>query len=132
MQSQPPFRSIGPMRERLRRRSEELRELIRKELLQADKEQYGELAGRVHDLADESVADLLADVNLAVIDHHVNEVRSVESALLRIATGSYGECADCGEAIDTARLEAYPTAKRCHACQSLRERTYAQPGHPTL
>ncbi len=132
MKSSLTSQSIGPMRERLRKRSEELRDLIRKELLEADKEQYEELAGRVHDLADESVADLLADVNLAVIDHHINEVRSVESALMRIATGSYGHCTECGEVIDAARLDAYPTAARCFSCQSKRERTYAQPGHPTL
>ena len=42
-----------------------------------------------------------------------------------IAAGRYGVCIDCGTAIDFKRLEAYPTAKRCIACQQRRERTRA-------
>jgi RNA polymerase-binding transcription factor DksA len=120
------------MHDRLELRFRELRELIRQELLSSDNEQYVDLAGRVHDTGDESVADLLADVNLAIIDRHVEEIRDIDAALLRIASGSYGRCADCSELIDAARLDAYPTAKRCHRCQSRREQTHVQPGHPKL
>lgn len=118
--------------ERLERRFRELRKIISDELLSSDEERYSDLAGKVHDLADESMADLLADVNLAVIDSHVNEIREVEAAILRISGGSFGLCGECGEAISLERLNAYPSAPRCLRCQSRREREYAQPGHSTL
>ncbi|MDX1431197.1 MAG: TraR/DksA C4-type zinc finger protein [Gammaproteobacteria bacterium] len=132
MSTSPAFRAVEPLRKRLRQRYRELREIIRDELIEADAERYSDLAELVHDLGDESVADLLADVNLAVIDHHIAEVRDIEAALARIGGGTYGECSDCGEAIDAARLEAYPTAKRCHRCQSRREQSHVQPGRPRL
>jgi DnaK suppressor protein len=132
MKRSPSGELVSRMHQRLEERFRELREIIRKELLRSDTERYADLAGRVHDIGDESVADLLADINLAVIDRHVEEIRDVDAALMRISAGSYGRCIDCSEAIDTARLNAYPTAPRCHGCQSRRERTYVQPGHPQL
>ncbi len=41
----------------------------------------------------------------------------MEAALARMHAGSYGICTDCGAAVDPARLEAFPTAKRCFNCQ---------------
>lgn len=132
MTQAPSHELVRRMHERLEARFRELRELIRQELLASDTEQYVDLAGRVHDTGDESVADLLADVNLAVIDRHVEEVRDVDAALMRIADGTYGRCADCSDEIDAARLEAYPTALRCHRCQARHEQTHVQPGRPKL
>lgn len=132
MEKSPSIELVSRMRERLEERFHELRDLIRQELLSSDEEQYIDLAGRVHDTGDEAVADLLADVNLAVIDHHVEEIRDIDAALLRIASGSYGRCVDCTDFIEPARLDAYPTAKRCHRCQSRREQTHVQPRHPRL
>lgn len=102
---------------RLRGRLRALRAEIREALLRSDTETYGELAGRVHDTEDESLADLLTDVNLAEISLEVQEVRDIDAAQRRIAERTYGVCTDCGEPIDPARLEAYPTAKRCLTCQ---------------
>ncbi len=123
---------LGEARQQLQRRFDELREEIRQELLMSDKEQYAELAGGTRDPGDESIADLLADLNLAVIDHHINEVRAVEAAMMRMATGTYGICLDCDCEIAPARLEAYPVAVRCHQCQVRHEEAYAQPNHATL
>ena len=65
-------------------------------------------------------------------DLQIRELREVDSALLQIATGNYGVCQDCDEPIEHQRLEAYPTAKRCHRCQVIYEQTHVQEGHPTL
>ncbi len=110
----------------------QLGEIVRQELLQSDHEGYRELAGAVADTGDESTADLLADVNLAVISNHINEIRAVEAALMRIARGTYGICADCEGEIEWARLQAYPVAVRCRDCQARFESSYLQPGHATL
>jgi DnaK suppressor protein len=41
----------------------------------------------------------------------------VEDALQRIAAGTYGQCARCGNEIDFARLKAVPQATLCMSCQ---------------
>ena len=122
----------GELRQQLRQRFDELREEIRQELLMSDEEQYLDLAGGARDSGDESIADLLADLNLAVIDHHVNEFRAVEAAMIRIAKGTYGICVDCDCEIAPARLVAYPMALRCHQCQVRHEGAYPQSSHASL
>jgi len=118
------------LKKALEKRMQELREEVREELQNSENERYQELAGAVPDEGDQSIADLLSDVNLAVIDQHINEIRRIEQALERIASGDYGICVDCGEEIAYERLKAYPTAMRCHDCQSRYERTYAQNATP--
>jgi len=122
----------GHLKAVLEQQSEQLREAIRAELLRSDAESYGELAGRVHDTGDESVADLLADVNIAVISNHVQEVRAIEQALQRIAEGSYGICTDCDGAIAPERLERQPAAPRCIPCQQRYEKTHPGTAYPKL
>ncbi len=132
MSSELTERQILELKGKLNKRLEDLREEIRQELLQYDNEQYLELAGRVHDSQDESVADLLVDLNLAAIDRHIQETRSIEAALLSIARGIYGLCVDCEAVIDYRRLQVCPTARRCHQCQEIFERTHVQEGHASL
>lgn len=47
---------------------------------------------------------------------------AIVTAERRVASGEYGLCEDCGEAIDFARLEAYPAASRCLRCQESEEK----------
>lgn len=84
------------------------------------------------DAGDESMANALADFNVAQIDRHVHALRDIEAALQRVRKGEYGVCTDCGDDVGFARLQAYPTAKRCIACQERREREYAHEGHPKM
>ncbi len=109
-----------------------LRREISAELLSSDEERYGDLAGRVHDTGEEALADLLVDTELASIDRHVQEIRDIDAALMRIAVGNYGECCDCKEPIAIERLEAYPTATRCVVCQEIHDHNFAHGGHSTL
>ena len=125
-------KQISELKQRLNERSQTLLEEIRQELLKLDDEQYIQIAGKVHDPEEESIADLLADVNLAIIDLHINEIRDIEAALLRIAGGTYGICLDCDGEIGYERLQVYPIAKRCHNCQRLHEQRPAAEGQPTL
>jgi len=84
------------------------------------------------DSGDESMANALADFNVAQLDRHVQSLRDIEAALQRVRNGKYGVCTDCGDDVGFARLQAYPTAKRCIVCQEKREREYAQEGHPKM
>ncbi|MBI2816455.1 MAG: TraR/DksA family transcriptional regulator [Acidobacteria bacterium] len=45
------------------------------------------------------------------------QLREVEYALDRLASGEYGTCADCGDAISPNRLQAVPWARYCVNCQ---------------
>ena len=106
---------------------------VREEFEHSEDQQYVELIGRIPaDIGDQSVADALADLNVAIVDRHIAELRDIEAAKARIASGTYGTCIVCGDDIDVERLRAYPTAKRCYRCQQQRERTFAHGGTPTL
>ena len=123
---------IRELKQTLDARYLDLREEIRQELLRSDNEHFIDLAGQVHDLEEESVADLLVDIDLAIIDMHVDEVRDIDAALMRLSIRSYGTCTDCQAEIEIPRLRAWPTAKRCQPCQSRYEREHAGNRHATL
>jgi len=116
----------------LKERFCDVREEIRQELIRSDNQHFIDLAGQVHDLEDESVADLLVDLNLAIIDMHVEEIRDIDASLISIARGGYGKCMDCGIDIVVERLQANLTAKRCTPCQSVYERNHAGSESHTL
>jgi RNA polymerase-binding protein DksA len=110
-----------------------LLEQVRDALEKSENQQYVELIDRAPaDSGDQATGDALADLNLAIIDRHVREIRDIEASRARIAGGGFGVCTDCGGDIGYERLLAYPTAKRCLTCQRQHERTYAHEGNPTL
>lgn len=47
-----------------------------------------------------------------------DELSDVDAALARVAAGTYGVCARCGQPIPAARLEARPQATMCVVCAS--------------
>ncbi len=61
------------------------------------------------DLEDDEVLERLGRANQ-------QELRLLNDALKRIADGSYGVCAKCGEDISQARLDAVPYAVLCRNC----------------
>jgi RNA polymerase-binding protein DksA len=121
---------LTAFKQRLKQRAGELLADIRQALLASQQQHYIDLAGQVHDLEEQSVADLLVDVDLAHQDRHIQEIRDIEAALIRIATRTYGVCIDCDGPITLERLQVYPTAKRCQQCQTHYEKTYSQPPAP--
>lgn len=124
---------LDSLTQELDRRYRALIEEVRDALDVPEHQQYIELIDRGPvDSADKAIGDELADINLAVIDRHVRELRDIEAARVRIGHGGYGSCVDCGNDIGFERLQAYPTAKRCLACQQQRERLYAHEATPKL
>ena len=106
---------------------------VRQELTNSGNQHRIDLLNREPgDSGDESMATSLADFNLAVVDRHVHELRDIESAFKRIKDATYGVCVGCGDSVGFARLQAYPTAKRCITCQEKYEREYAQGGHASM
>ena len=112
------------LRERLRARDIELRRTIHASLVNVEDKTYAEVAGRVLDTAEQSVADMFADDRILKIEKEVTEQADVVAALARIADGTYGTCVDCADEIGAKRLDAYPTAKRCARCQTHYEKQH--------
>lgn len=102
-----------------------LREEIRRGLARMGNERYADLLSGTSDAGDESVAMLLTDVANAEVARDAAELLDIVAAEARIAAETYGTRIDCGQPIPFARLEAYPTAKRCLRCQQIREATHA-------
>ena len=119
------------LRDAMQQRRERLLGEIREVLTQTAEHPYADLAG-VPDIGDEAVADLLIDVDNAMVHRDIQEVRDIEAAVGRMDDGSYGVCIDCRQEIDHERLSAFPTAKRCIRCQVQHERTYAGERTPKL
>jgi DnaK suppressor protein len=102
-------------------RREQLRQEVLEHLQDADDNTVTELYGRVHDSGEDSIADLLGDMNLINIEKEASEVAALEAALQRLHAGTYGRCVDCGADIGLERLEANPAAERCFDCQKRKE-----------
>jgi len=79
-----------------------------------DAEREIERTDRVQAEASEEVLDRLDEQSR-------REVEEIDIALSRIQAGTYGHCDVCGKAINQARLNALPIARRCISCQELAE-----------
>ena len=110
--------------EKLRERRGALRNDIADTLMQSQREDFAEIAGRVHDAGEESVAELVMSTNFSTLDREVRDLREIEAALDRLRAGRYGKCVECGADIGRERLLVNPTARRCIRCQTRREQTY--------
>jgi DnaK suppressor protein len=62
------------------------------------------------------------EVSLSLEDNADHLLAAIDSALARVAAGTYGNCERCGEVIGGERLEALPWATKCIACKRLEER----------
>jgi RNA polymerase-binding transcription factor DksA len=107
----------------LDRREQELREQIARRRGTLDDE--GLSAEPTGDDADRAFTRDRATVENDLIELHLRELAQIEAARRRAAEGTYGLCADCGEPILLGRLEVYPTARRCAACQARHEKLSA-------
>ncbi len=124
---------IAALKKKLDRLHQMLLEEVRDELEASENEKIIELLGRTPpDSADFSFADALADLNVAMVDRHIHQIRDIEATRQRIEAGRFGICVDCGVEVDFDRLMAYPTAKRCLRCQQQRERLYAHQSTPKM
>ena len=92
----------------------------------ANGERYTQVAGPVHDLGDESFAELATALSNASLGKEAEALQDTEDALQRLRSNSYGYCVACGQAIERKRLLAYPIAKRCLQCQREHENKHSE------
>jgi len=80
----------------------------------------------VADRKDEATQQQFEDLGDLQEQRDIDELAQVESALQRLDTGTYGNCADCGDPIPLQRLRVQPAAPRCASCQLVIERAQAR------
>jgi DnaK suppressor protein len=78
----------------------------------------------VSDRKDESDHRVQAGIDAAQAQRDIDELAQTEAALHRLDSGSYGDCADCGETIPFERLLVQAAALRCARCQSAYEHAH--------
>jgi len=69
---------------------------------------------RAKELEDNEVVDALGN-------EARQELRKITAALLRLESGDYGICIECGQPIKAGRLEVYPYADECIECAEFDE-----------
>ena len=94
-------------------------------ILNAKHLELSQSTGRRDGIAIERTADALDEIRSAAerelttrsLERRTELLRSVRTALDRIADGSYGACFECDEEISHKRLRAMPWATYCINCQ---------------
>lgn len=73
----------------------------------------------VADFADQATQRQNDDALRAIGGAADEEIAAIDTALRRLAAGSYGICNQCQHAIEPERLAAVPYAVNCTACAGL-------------
>ena len=69
------------------------------------------------EVIDEAILEDRAKVEIDIKKENIGFMqKQVKKALGKLEKGDYGICDTCGEAIDKARLGAYPEATKCVNC----------------
>ena len=104
--------ALDAARNKLERRRKELVELIQHGIAgiaQIRAEREIEFGDEAQSEEEQQRIALIAEAESA-------EVARIDAALARVASGTYGRCAGCGELIDPRRLEVNPYAVQCTDC----------------
>jgi len=96
----------------------------REELIASSRSQPEALATSIQspDTVEFAVKAAEQDLTARTASLRSRMLREIESALERVASGTYGICEGCGEEISPNRLKAIPWAQYCLPCQELRSR----------
>ena len=115
MKKDPRF---SAMKDALDRKKEQILEAHRKS------RQEGREAGEsgVQDEGDRASNAHAREFIFSLSETERQQLQLVEEALERLPEGNFGLCRECGDPIDSKRLQAVPWAARCLKCQEQVER----------
>lgn len=74
----------------------------------------------VKDAEEQSLDDLMRELNFALMEMKSDALRQIDEAIRRLESGPYGVCVECAEAIPEARLRALPFVWLCRTCPARR------------
>jgi DnaK suppressor protein len=75
----------------------------------------------IKDELDLTATELEQSMRMRLRNREALYIRKIDDALERIKMGHFGECEECGETIDSRRLEARPTSTHCVPCKEEQE-----------
>jgi RNA polymerase-binding transcription factor len=112
--------------DKLRKQLEEEVSGLTAEIDQAESqiaERLGDAVGDAgDDPADAGAKTYQREHELALTQNARELLEQSQQALARIAEGTFGSCASCGQPIGKARLQAFPRATLCVTCKQREER----------
>ncbi|WP_455205845.1 TraR/DksA family transcriptional regulator [Kaarinaea lacus] len=106
------------LKERLLSRQAELSEIVLGYVTEHEGQKTADSFREVADLGEQSVDDLINEIDIAHISQEVKELKEINAAITRLNQGEFGTCVDCGESIASKRLEVNPAVARCIKCQT--------------
>ncbi len=108
-------KSIARFRKSLQARHRELQSSVAQtqQNLRIAQTDYGK------DEGDRANTSLSREIDLAQKSRDRALLASVDAALKRISEGTFGDCLNCGQEINSNRLEAIPWVRFCITCQEL-------------
>jgi DnaK suppressor protein len=111
-------RKLENFKKQLETRQQELRKIV------ARTEQDGRDAdvGTAQDIADRAANSYTKEFLFHQSNTERQTLNMVEAALARLREGEFGECINCGNEINSKRLEAVPWTRYCIECQEKMER----------
>jgi len=104
-------------------------EAIKHMLLQRKQELEDELTSyeekfsddQIQDAGDQALSSTMESLKSSFQDARLEEYKRIVRALEMIEEGIYGMCVDCQKPISEKRLQSFPNATRCLACQEALE-----------
>lgn len=79
-------------------------------------------AGDLSSYAETGTDNFELETALNIASAESERLMVIDECIERIADGTYGVCEKCEEDIPRKRLEVFPSARYCVACQSQREK----------
>ena len=113
-----PQDGFQALRQRLEKQRDEILSMYKQDL-RAGQESADD---GTEDIVDRANNAYNRELMFSLSDSERNTLLQIENALRRMDEGTYGRCANCGQNIAIARLEALPWARFCVDCQELAER----------
>jgi len=109
---------LEQFKKRLEDRQQELRRMV------SSRQQDGRNQGEdiAQDIADKAASSYNKEFLFTQSTNERQMLGMVDSALVRIREGSFGECISCGNEINAKRLEAVPWTRYCIECQEKLEK----------
>ena len=111
-------KKLDSFKKRLEERQQSLRKAVSRT------EEDGRIADQdsAQDVADRAANSYTKEFLFSQSNNDRQLLNMVETALQRIREGSFGECVNCGNEINSKRLEAVPWTRYCIECQEKKER----------
>jgi DnaK suppressor protein len=115
--------------ESFKKRLEERQLSLRKTVSRTEED--GRIADQdtAQDIADRAASSYTKEFLFSQSNNDRQLLQMVETALQRIREGAFGECVNCGNEINSKRLEAVPWTRYCIECQEKLEKGQLEEAH---